>query len=347
MIRLDTFSLLVPEEAVRREVSKVWYVENQQTDSETGDVNVVRQAKSSHLPIGVSQLKHKEGGDYILTLSAKTLRDNYLDGINLNTWDKAIQGVDEILDIDTQRLWDLNPKILRLDTTDNINIEQIGYSKADICRSLYASKMNGRFVSKWYESSKKLGIEFAGTQQEKNRIICYDKKLDLLKSTNKDFLKSLSNPIKVLNEAEKTLRFETNHTAFRSIKERFRISQNNLQEVLQSTTPVNHNFLKKVIGSDYQISLFEEIKNYKGDPTAYRLRKGDITIIRELNNDAGQVKKLIKELYGDNNWKYHYYGGKQPIKKLVMEMQMESTEKSGQVTESICRDIMEALRLAV
>jgi hypothetical protein len=347
MIRLDTFSLLVPEEAVRGEVSGIWYMESTHRDPETGEINVVRQAKSSHLPIGVSQLKHKEGGDYILTLSAKTLRDNYLDGINLNTWDKAIQGVDEILDIDTQRLWDLNPKILRLDTTDNINIEQIGHSKADICRSLYASKMNDRFVTKWYQSKRKLGVEFAGTQQEKNRLICYDKKLDLLKSTNKDFLKSLSSPIKVFNEAEKTLRFETNHTAFRSIKERFKISQNNLQEVLQSTTPVNHNFLKKVIGSDYQITLFEEIKNYKDNPYLFFTMKGVENVYKELDYDAGQMKRLVRELYGEKNYKNVWHRGRQPIKNLIMQIQMGSADNSEKVTESICRDIMEALRLAV
>ena len=66
-----------------------------------------------------------------------------------------------------------------------------------------------------------------------------------------------------------------------------------------------------------------------------------------MNYDAGQVRRAIKELYGDNNYKYHWHSGRQPIKKLVMEMQMEMTEKPGQVTESICRDIMEALRLAV
>jgi hypothetical protein len=347
MIRLDTLSLLIPPEAVKREVSKVWYVENQQTDSETGDINVVRQAKSSHLPIGVSQLKHKEGGDYILTLSAKTLRDSYLDGINLNTWDKALSGVDEILDIDMQRLWDLNPKICRLDTTDNINIEQIGHSKRDICLSLYQNKMNGRFVSKWYESSKKLGLEFAGTQKEKNRIICYDKTLDLSKASNREFIKSLVNPLAMYNQAQKTLRFETNHTTKRSIIDRFKVSQNNLQEILQSTIPVNHNFLKKVMGSDYQISLFEEIKNYKGNPHSFLQRKGWESIIKELNYDAGQVKRFIKELYGENNYKYHWHSGRQPIKKLVMELQMEMKDKAGMVTESICKDIMEALRIAV
>lgn len=347
MIRLDTLSLLVPEEAVRREVSRVWYVENQQTDSETGDISVVRQAKSSHLPIGVSQLKHKEGGDYILTLSAKTLKDNYLDGINLNTWERAIQGIDEILDIDTQILWDLNPTICRLDTTDNINIEQIGHSKREICLSLYQNKMNGRFVSKWYESSKKLGIEFAGTQKEKNRIICYDKTLDLKKASNRDFRKSLVNPLGMYTQAEKTLRFETNHTTKRSIIDRFKVSQNNLQEVLQSTTPVNHNFLKKVIGSDYQITLFEEIKNYKDNPYLFFTMKGVENVYKELDYDAGQMKRLVRELYGEKNYKNVWHRGRQPIKNLIMQIQMGSADNSEKVTESICRDIMEALRLAV
>ena len=90
MVRLDTISLMVPEGSVRR-INRDSFIETQSTDLQTGSILVTQQAKSSHLPIGVSQIKYKDGGDYILTLSAKTLRDNYLDGINLNNWDRAIQ----------------------------------------------------------------------------------------------------------------------------------------------------------------------------------------------------------------------------------------------------------------
>lgn len=353
MVRLDTISLMVPEGSVRR-INRDSFIETQSTDLQTGSILVTQQAKSSHLPIGVSQIKYKDGGDYILTLSAKTLRDNYLDGINLNNWDRAIQGVDEILDIDLQNLWDSNPKVLRCDTTDNINIEQIGYSKADICRSLYASRLNGRFVPKWYQSKTKLGVEFAGTQEEKNRLICYDKMLDLMKSANKEFIKSLVNPISVFNQADKTIRFETNHTAFRSMRDRFNISQNNLQEVLNSTTPVNHNFLKKVLQSSSQLTLFDEIKQYKGRGMEFIMMKGYEHIIRELNCDPIAVRTFFKDALGERSFKYYWTQVKSmpTIKEMVSRLKIEQDKEMGSIARdtqplNICNSVLEALRLAV
>jgi hypothetical protein len=299
------------------------------------------------LPIVVSQIKYKYERDYILTISAKTLKDNYLEGINLNTWERAIRGASEILDIDTQKLWDINPRILRCDTTDNIEVQDLGYSKRDICQSLYENRMNQRFVSKWYESTKKLGLEFAGTQKEKNRIICYDKLKDLEKSANDKFMASLIHPMEMREKANKTLRFETNHTTRRSIIDRFKVPENNLQEVLNSTTPVNHNFLKKVLNTDYQISLFDEIKNYKDNPQTFVMIKGLESIIKQLNFDEGSIKRLFKELYGENNFKYNWYRGKQPIKDLLSKMKLQGVKQEGIETENLCREIMERLRIAV
>ncbi len=354
MVRLDTISLMVPEGSVRR-INRGAFIENQSTDLQTGEAIISQQAKSSHLPIGVSQIKYKDGGDYILTLSAKTLRDNYLDGINLNTWDRAIRGVDEILDIDTQKLWDANPKILRCDTTDNISIEQIGYSKADICRSLYASKMNDRFVTKWYQSKRKLGVEFAGTQQEKNRLICYDKMLDLLKSTNKDFIKSLSSPIKVFNEADKTIRFETNHTAFRSMRDRFNISQNNLQEVLNSVTPVNHNYLRKVLKTDFrQSTIWDEYENSNSKGLDFVMMTGYENIILRFSCNEGAIRNFFKEILGERSFKYYWTQVKSmpTIKDMISEIKIKQERSSGTIGKetqpmTICNKVLESLRLAV
>ena len=346
MIRLDTISLMIPEESVSQ-INRDAFITNIQIDDHTGEELMTKKAKSTYLPIGVSQITYKDERDYILTISAKTLKDNYLEGINLNTWERAIRGASEILDIDTQKIWDINTRILRCDTTDNIEVQDLGYSKRDICQSLYENRMNQRFVSKWYESTKKLGLEFAGTQKEKNRIICYDKLKDLEKTANKKFMESLMHPIEMRDRASSTLRFETNHTTKRSIIDRFKVKENNLREVLHSNTPVNHNFLKKVLSTDYQISLFEELKKFDGDPHTFIYRKGLENIIKELNYDEGQVKRFIKELYGDANYKYHWYNGRQPIKKLLMEMKLEKPEERGKETESLCKEIMERLRIAV
>lgn len=336
---------MVPSGAIRH-INRGSFVQNEQTDLLTGEAITTYQAKSGHLPIGVSQIKHKEGGDYILTISAKTLNDNYLDGINLNNWDEAISGAGPILDIDPQKLWDADPKILRCDTTDNINIEDIGHSKSHICRSLLENKMNARFIHKWYQSKNKLGIEFAGTQQEKNRIICYDKTLDLMKSANKEFMKSLNNPLKVINEAQKTLRFETNHTSFKSIRDRFDISDNTLSQMLNSKSPVNYNFLTKVMQSDFQMNLFTEINNMDIDPKEYVYRKGLENIIKELGYDETRAKEFFKLLFKEN-FKYQYYRGKNPIKNIIRQIKSERANPDTQKVNMVCKMIMEKLKIAV
>lgn len=354
MMRLDTISLMVPAHTIRS-VDDRSFLENSSLDLGTGEVTITKKAKSTHRPIGCSEIKYKDGGDYILTISAKTLKDSYLEGINLNTWEQAIRGVDEILDIDTNKLWDANPQVNKCDTTNNISIEQIGYSKADICRSLYATKMNERFSRIWYQTKRKLGVEFHGSQEEKNRIICYCKSLDLLKFKNKDFIKSLSNPLKVFNEADKTLRFETNHTHLRSMRDRFKVPQSNLQEVLNSIATVNHNFLQKVIKVDFiQAALYDEYENFNGQGMDFIFFKGLGNIITENECDEVKCRQFFKHILGDRSFKYYWSQVKTmtPIKYRISKMKAEQEKTNNIITAStqldnVCISVLECLRLAI
>lgn len=283
MIRFDTMTIAIPEGTINR-VNRDSFVEYTQRDLQTGAVFITQQAKNEHLPIGVSRIQYKEGRDYLVTISAKTLGQDYLEGINLNNWGRAISGISPVLDVDLNRLWDENPKINRCDNTDNILLSDIGYSKNEVCRSLYSARRNERFIPKWYESKNKLGVEFFGTQEEKNRLIVYDKKLDLLKHQNKAFRESIPNLLMMYTQADKTLRFETNHTSFRSMRNRFDVDQNNLQEMLNSKSQVNYNFLSKVMNKEFtQVSLWDELKNYEGKGIDFVMMKGYENIITELS----------------------------------------------------------------
>ena len=347
-------TIAIPTESIRA-VNRFCFVENQQTDLATGEAIITKQAKRDSLPIGVSKIQYKEGREYLVTISAKTLGQDYLEGINLNNWDRSLECLSPIMDIDTNRLWNYNPKIHRCDNTDNILLADIGYKKNEICRSLYASNRNERFIPKWYESKKKLGVEFFGTQQEKNRLIVYDKKLDLLKHQNKDFVKSIPNPVKMFNDADKTLRFETNHTSFRSMKNRFDVNQNHLQEMLNSQSKVNYNYLNKVLKFDFrQLSLYDELKNFEGKGIDFVMMKGYENIIKELNCDTIAVRSFFKELFGERSFKYYWTQVKTmpTIKQMVTRLKIEQEKQIGNLKNdvkplTICNSVLEALQLAV
>jgi hypothetical protein len=342
MANLDTLKLEIPPDAVR---SVEWdgFEETQKTDLKTGLTESYRKAKSAYLPPGVSQVNYKDGGSYQVTLSAKTLRDNYLTGININTWEQAVRGIAPLMDVDPAGLWAYNPKVFRCDTTDNVSLELLGATQKGVCQSLLASKMNDRFISKWYESRKQLGIEFAGTQHEKNRLICYSKDLDLLKRQNQEFMKSLHNPVKMHHEAKNIIRVEVNHTAFKSIRDRLGIADNNLQSVLKASKPVNHNFLSKVLSAGKgQTSLFEQYEQMNVTAKQFIFVKGVESIILELGCNDIAVKQFFKQLLGDR-FGYFYYKASYPIKDVLLKLKAEQTHELKHEVNTICRKLLTEL----
>jgi hypothetical protein len=342
MVRYDTLKLEIPTSAVRG-IDWDGFTETQKADMKTGVTETFRQAKSDYLPTGVSQIIYKDGGDYQVTLSAKTLKDDYLQGINLNNWDRAINGVSSIMDIDTNTLWDANPIIYRCDTTDNITLDKLQTNQKGVCQALLSAKMNDRFVSKWYESKRKLGVEFAGTQQEKNRLIVYSKNLDLLKKENRGFMSSLTNPVKMIRDAENMIRVETNHTTFKSLRDRFGIADNRLQSMLNAPLPVNHNFLKKVLNTrSGQMTLFEQYQSMKTDPMTFIYMKGIEGIIYELGCSELSVKQFFKQLLGDR-FKYFYYKSAVPISKLIKKVKTEQTKDMKSEVSTICQRVLDEL----
>lgn len=133
-------------------------------------------------------------------------------------------------------------------------------------------------------------------------MIVYAKHLDLLKSANKNFIKLLSNPAKIIEAAEKQIRVEVNHTHLRSIRQRFDCGDVYLKSVLSSGSPVNHNFLKKILGvSDVkQTSLFDELETFKcdgGDGMQFIIMMGIQTIIVRLEYNEVMVKSFFSRYF--------------------------------------------------
>lgn len=345
MQQFDTLKISFPEYAVKNSKSDIW-VHTEKTDSETGITDNYQQVKSKCLPIGVSQIQLKENVSCHVTFSAKVLTDNYLQGITVNNWNQVLTTLKPIIEIDTNTVYD-ESRVYRCDTTNNIDIEVIGYTPKTIYSGLLASRTNTNFKDHRYNSKTKQGIVFAGLQQEKNRLIAYSKSLDLQKSDNKDFIKTLQHPIRMIEQAEKQIRFEVNHTSFKSIRDRLQIGTNLLSNVLSSKVSVNSNFLKKICkGGARQTHLFDEYQQFSGSGMDFIYFKGIQSIIEHLEYSDVAVKDFIQQLLGEN-FKYHWYKKDYCIKSVLEDMQNKKYGVTGETSTIICTRIIEQLHYAV
>ena len=354
MQQLDTLKISIPRSAVRH-VNRDCFIETTKTDIETGSTETYQQAKSASLPPGFSSLIYRDGGEYQLKYSAKVLKDEYLDGITINNWDKCFETLKPIIDVDTNRVYDTG-KVFLCDSTNNISLDAIGVPSTKVYPALLAAKSNQRFLPVSYFSKKKQGIEFRGIQQEKNRMIVYAKHLDLLKAANRSFMQSLKNPAKVIQAAEKSLRFEVNHTALRSIRQRFDCADVYLKSVLNSTAPVNHNFLKKILNvSDVkQTAMFDELEDFKsngGDGLEFIVMVGVQTIIARLDCNDVMVKSFFQQVFPNpETFKNYWYGKglkKYSIKSILESMQQQKYNVSGNDIDNICNKVLIELFNAV
>lgn len=348
MQQLDTLTIAIPPEAIRG-MNMAKFTSNVQTDCGTGLSTEKYQLKHPEAPIGVSKLVWREGGDMLLTYSAKVLKDEYLEGITADNWYRGLEALKQIVQIDENLVWNTG-KINRADSTNNIFLQDVGADAKTICTSLLASRGNPRFKDISYQSKRKQGIEFRGVQTEKNRMIVYSKSLDLLKHDNRCFLDSLKNRYTMIQTAEKQLRFEVNHSAHKSLRDRFNSPDNTLKNILSSTEPVNHNFLKKImsVGDEKQTRLFDEYLNLDIPAIQYIKYKGVQTIIKELNCDDTLVIQFFKLLYGnDNSFKKAYYKGSFPIKKVLEYEQANRFKIEASFSNKVANKVLECLKIAV
>jgi hypothetical protein len=161
-------------------------------------------------------------------------------------------------------------------------------------------------------------------------------------------MQSLSNPVKMLRDAEKVIRFEVNHTSFSSMKSRFIVTDNTVKQLLESQVPVNRNFLAKILNlkGAFQISLFDQWQSFKGGGEEFELEIGRQAIIKQLGYNDTQIKHFYQQLYG-NRFKYHYYKKKGAIKETVARLKAEQIGKPQKQVATLCNLCLDALQAAV
>ena len=347
----------IPAEAVRG-IKEAAFNQKTDLDLETGQIREWLKIKPSALPIGFGELTNERNNpDWTISLSAKSLGDSYLHGIGLENIEEALAGISQVIDIDFYKALDSNPKIFRADTTTNIPLESIGTnSQRQIMEALNLAKRNPKFKAQIFNRAKNIGITFRGSQEEKNYIKAYDKFLDLNCKKNEAFLKSLKHGARMLEQSKTICRIESEHTTFRSFRNRFK-TEPRLLDILDSKAKVNHDFLAKVIGTEGQLKLFDEIlqaKQAKQNPSRFIRELGLREFAKSCNYCIHQIEEGFRLLYPDRrDFHYHWNGARKEGKayggiKAEFQAIIEATgTKANQPFQAesnlIVQNIMQAL----
>jgi len=360
MQQFDTMTLSFGGEAIKSVTWEAWK-QNREMDHRTGAESVLQTAKHEALPPGISQLKYKEGQNCLLTFSAKVLGDDYLDGITRNNWDKVIDVSKPVIELDPEVIYD-QAEVMKCDTTNNIWLEDLEADLNQVCAALLAGKRNDRFKSHLYQTKRKQGVLFQGTQEEKNRWLMYSKEKDLMKSQNRTFLRSLKDPVKMIETAVKQARVESNHVTHKSIRERLDIGNIKFQNVLDSKAPVNRDLLNKILkpGKTNAPDLFYELEKFEregGQRSDFVYRVGLQTIIEWVDYSEEALKVFFEKLYPNKNtFKNHWYKKQNSIKQVLESMKCRSVGAvywksdigvSVESVNSLCAKLLDALYFSV
>lgn len=345
-MRLDSNTIQVPYDSINHiDYNNPNFLHSQPTKN--GQIiKDTYSVSSKELPVGISSIIIDDFRQQVsISTSAKILCNEYLEGINLNTYSQWIDGINNVgyLQIDKNKAFEQGI-FQKIDTTNNIdlsNLYDLENSWNEVLGYLEVAKLNDRFSVDSYSNKHNQGIAYRGNQKEKNRLIIYRKYLDLLKADNKGFLKSLNRPVELLNTTKNILRVEGNHTTFKSIKTRLKIDSNSIKEVLTNGQNPNILMLDKITQPHRENQLLMMFNEY--NPNDYDLNElikleGIKNIIRNANYCEKTLKNFVRRYTSDSMFRWWWYGGKKSItafRPLINELMVKDANRNPQVNKVI------------
>jgi hypothetical protein len=301
-------------------------LENKSVLSQTGIIGV----KS----IIIDHLNQKA----VVEVSAKCLKDQYFNSININTIDRVLDAVTSTgaLKIKKNDVLD-HAEIYKADITSNVKLE---YTNNQILDSLLLLKTNSKYQVDQYRQRGNKGIVFNNKARTfKERLIAYHKSTEIVKDKE---LREQPYYGKIQKDFTNVWRFEQNTTQLKKIRERFNVSDNRLMSVLLSEVNPNLFLFNKVLKTDIQLDLFSEYETL-GKFQDLRYRLGDETIIERCNYDIQIIEGLLQKWFKSRDkilkFRTHY-------SKLIREIQIEKANKTGINQVEIIQAIQEGLKAA-
>lgn len=293
MLRLDSVKIEVPEEGF------IWHNTSMPctTHSEGGEVlSETYTVPKKELPFGVRSIQIRQRGNTptaIIETSAKVLRDEYYDMLNLNTADRYIHEVNKNGYIQFNHGLIDSGKVLTMDVTQNLQVNDKipGYIQAMACVPI-----TDKYNVTAYRGAGNHGIVWAGKQKTfKERQIFYDKMKDIARDTK---LRTTVHA-KHLKKFEGVLRVEGNFTTFKTIR-KYTGTENILGDVLNSKQHVNLQLFDKITRSVNTVNL-QLLMEWDG-MKLYQVEKleGRKNIIRALDYDMVKIQSFIKNRVNGN-----------------------------------------------
>lgn len=234
----------------------------------------------------------------VIDASAKVLKDQYYDMINLNTIDRFVDEINKsgVVQIDKDKF--INQSIVRkVDTTINTHPHK---SLETYFSSLSYLPITDKYNVGRYKGVGNRGVVFAGTQKTfKERQIFYDKLKDIFRDKE---LRKVVPGATLEKQFTNVLRVETNFTDFKHIRKYFNCD-NKLIQMLQSTSTPNLSVFDKITTKvPIDLRLFKEWEGMK----FYEIEKleGMKHIIQLFNYDIGTIKTFIEARVGGNVSRY-------------------------------------------
>ena len=327
MIRIDSLHIEIPIEGIQSFNRQSFIHQQEHSDSQTCIVDRYK-LRPDIKAVGFSgAVIDNINQTAKLNISAKVLKDDYFQGINLNSIERVVDSINQLGIIHVCPDMFVNEgRVMNVDETHNVNM---GYALAEnwnqVSSELAISVLNPKFQPNIHNTKRNQGITFKGSQtSQKNRLIMYNKYIELMKSGNKLFMASLKNPMLLLDAAKNNLRCEVNMTDFKFIRERFKSESLLLGNLLTApgkpvidmidkiTKPGVLNQLELILQSEYQGWDFFQMHGIEN-------------IIRLAGYNETKIKALVKSKFTQSSFRDAWYGRYEfkGVKKLIYELQFK------------------------
>lgn len=259
-----------------------------------------------------------------LKVSAKILKDDYFEGINVNSIERVVHAINQsgIVHL-CPDIFINEGRVLNVDETHNVNM---GYGLTEnwhqVSSELAVAVLNPKFQPNVNNTKRNQGITFKGSQtSQKNRLIMYNKYIELMKAGNKSFLASLKKPMLLLESSKNNLRCELNMTDFRFIRERFNTDSLLLCNLLTSSGKPIIDLLDKITkpGTLNQLEFILQ-SEYQG--WDFFMMHGIENIIRLAGYNETKIKAVVKAKFSESTFRHVWYGRAdfKGVRKLIYEL---------------------------
>lgn len=296
MITLDTLKVEIPLEKIKNLRNDYFVTKPCSVDYDGeqlgNDVRILDNRKNNICGLKTIIIKSEK---VMVECSAKILVDDYFDGININNIERIVQLLKPIMQIKVD-----DCKIQKCDCTANIQVDDVRSS----IKALKLGRSNTSYEVNDYNTVKNNGIVFKTRNlTTRDRLIYYNKQVEMSRACNKKFISSLSNPDKFAANIKNILRIEQNTGKFRDIKKRFGTTTTDLESVLKSKENPLLNKHRQIMKFADQLTIFT---NYETALSAKKFitDKGYEKIIEECNGSLKLAIDLLMSRSGEKGFAY-------------------------------------------